>query len=67
MIRNSSFNDNYIEFESKGDKNKTLWIKKYFNMIKLYLRDIVDDHKTQGEWKTELTMKINFISSKDSD
>ena len=36
-------------------------------MIKLYLRDIVDDHKTQGEWKTELTMKINFISSKDSD
>ena len=60
-------NDNYIEYESKGDKNKTLWIKKCFNMIKLYLRDIIDDHKTKGEWKTELTMTINFIFSKDSD
>ena len=24
-------------------------------------------HKTQSEWKTQLTMAINFISSKDSD
>ena len=29
-------------------------------MIKLYLRDIIDDHKTQGEWKTELTMTIKI-------
>ena len=28
---------------------------------------MIDDHKTQGEWKIQLTMAINFISSKDSD
>ena len=35
-------------------------------MIRQYLSDIMNDHKTQGEWKIELTMDINFISSKDS-
>ena len=27
---------------------------------------MIDDHKTQGEWKIQLTMTINFISSSDS-
>ena len=53
-------------------------------MIKPYLSDVINDHKTQGklrihsdnkiikhkiqsEWKIQLTMAINFISSKDSD
>ena len=53
-------------------------------MIKPYLRDLINDHKTQGEWKIrwgnpviyykthrewkiQLIMIINFISSKDSD
>ena len=35
-------------------------------MIKQYLSDIINDHKTQGEWKIQLAMEINFISSKDS-
>ena len=48
---NDAFNSNYIEYESKGDKNKTLSIKEYFNMIRPYLRDIINDHKTQGECK----------------
>ena len=53
-------------------------------MIKPYLSNIINDHKTQGlvryhsdnkiwveetpsEWKIQLTMAINFISSEDSD
>ena len=49
-------------------------------MIRPYLRDVINeeewklhsgntiiDYKTQGEWKSQLTMIINFISSKDSD
>ena len=28
---------------------------------------MIDNHKTQGEWKIQLTIAINFISSKDSD
>ena len=33
-------------------------------MIKPY---IINDHKTQGEWKIQLTMTISFMSTKDSD
>ena len=79
---NSAFNGNYIEYESKGDKSKALSNKEY--MIRPHLRDIINDYKTQGEWKfhsgntvidykthgewkIQLTMVINFISSKDSD
>ena len=36
-------------------------------MIKPYLSDIINDHKTHGEWKIKLTMAINFMSFKDSD
>ena len=36
-------------------------------MIRPYLSDIINDHKSQGEWKIQLTMSINFISSKGSD
>ena len=46
---NDAFNSNYIEYESKGDKNKTLLIKEYLNMIKPFLRDIKNHYKTQGE------------------
>ena len=37
--------------KSRGDKDKTLSIKEYLNMIKPYLRNIINYHKTQGEWK----------------
>ena len=33
-------------------------------MIKQYLSNIINDHKTQGERKIQLIMEINFISSK---
>ena len=53
-------------------------------MIKSYLSDLINKHKTHGsaryhsgdkswiektssEWKIQLTMAINFISSRDSD
>ena len=31
-----------------------------------YLLDMIDNITTSGEWKIHLTMKINFVSSKDS-
>ena len=34
-------------------------------MVRQSLSNAINDHKTQGEWKTQLTMAINFIS-KDS-
>ena len=36
-------------------------------MTRPYLRDIINNHKTQGEWKVQLIMIINFMYSKDSD
>ena len=36
-------------------------------MIKPYLSDMIIDCKTQGKWKIQLTMSINFIFSKGSD
>ena len=63
----STFNGNYIEYESKGDKNKNLLQGEYLDIIRSYLSDLIIDYKTQGKQKIQLTMSINFISSNDSD
>ena len=60
-----AFNNNYIEYESRGDKNKNLSLKQYLNTIIPYLRNLINYQKTVGEWKIQLSMKINFVSSKD--
>ena len=60
----SAFNDNYVEYEGNGDKDKSLSIEEYLIIIGPYLSNIIDDHK--DEWKIQLTMEINFISIKDS-
>ena len=39
-------------------------VKEYLDMIRQYLSDIINDHKSQGEWKIQLTLAINFVSSK---
>ena len=51
IITKGAFNNNYIQYESKGDKGKNLSIKKYLNIIGPYLNDIINDHKTQGKWR----------------
>ena len=48
IIARGAFNSSYIQHESKEDKGKYLSIKEYINMIKSYLRDIINDHKTHG-------------------
>ena len=35
-------------------------------MIRLYLRDIINDHKTQGEWKFIQGMKELIIKLKEN-
>ena len=63
---NNTFNNNYIEYDSNGDKDKTLSIKEYLDMIKQYLIDIIKNHKTQDQCKAQLIIKTNFYSFKDS-
>ena len=68
IITRSAFNNNHIQYESRGSKDKLLTVNEYFETIRPYLSGIVNDHKTQSEWKIQLAMIINFISSiSDSD
>ena len=61
------FSRNYVEYKINGDKDKTLMIKDHLDEIKPYLSGIINDHKTQGEWKVQLVIAIKFFSSKDSE
>ena len=38
ILVKSSFNENYRKYESRGDKNKTLSVEQYLNMIIPYLK-----------------------------
>ena len=62
----SGCNNNYIQYESKGDK--ILTVKEYLGLIESYLADMINDYKSKGKWKIQLTADINFSSFKpDSD
>ena len=58
----SGYNNNYIQYESKGDK--TLTVKEYLALIEPYLSDMINDYKSKGEWKIQLTAEVNFTSLK---
>ena len=40
---NSFWNNNYIEYESNGDKNRNLSLDEYLNKIEPYLRNVIID------------------------
>ena len=75
----SVFDNNYIEYKSRGDKDKKLSVREYLFIIMPYLRDMINIHKAprkdsnviiieddpSGEWKIQFTMQINFVSSFD--
>ena len=62
----SAFDGGYVLYESKGDKDNNLSIDEYFDIIRPYLRDMIDNHKARGEWKIQLTMRIIFVSFTDA-
>ena len=64
---NNIWGNNYIEYESNGDKNKTLSVKKYLNETRLYLKDIINNLKKYGTWKIQSIIAITFIYSKGDD
>ena len=62
----SAFDGGYVLYESRGDKDSKLAIYEYFDIIRPYLKDMIDDHKARGEWKIQLLMRIIFVSFIDS-
>ena len=49
IVTNGAFNNNYIQYESKEDKDKMLPPSEYLAMIRPCLSDITNNHKTQDE------------------
>ena len=51
-------------------KTKKLSIEQYLDVIKPYLSDLINDHKaietSSNEWKIQINMHINFVSSNDT-
>ena len=62
ILVKSGYNNNYIQYESKGDKILTL--KEYLALIEKYLRKLINYYKNKGEWKVQLIAEISFISLK---
>ena len=74
----SGRNNNHVEYTSKGDKYENLSPEEYLNMIRPYLRDLINDHKPTtesnneendsdadcAEWKSQLVMQNSCISTK---
>ena len=60
-----ALNDEYVEYESRGDEDNILSIWEYFNIMRPYLIDTINNHKAQGEWKIQLIMRVIFVSSID--
>ena len=49
-----------------GYKDKVLSIEEYLQEIKPNLADIINEHKNKDEWKIQISMSLNFVSSKNS-
>ena len=51
ITTNGACNSNYIQYEGKGNRDKILTTSESLGMIRPYLIDIINDQKTQYEWK----------------
>ena len=61
------WNNNHIEYESNGDKNRNLSLDEYLIKTEPYLRNIMIYLQNSYTWKIQLTITINFIASKDAE
>ena len=48
------FDGSYMVYESKGVKDNKLALYEYFDIIRPYLKGMIDNHKARDEWKTPL-------------
>ena len=51
--------------ESSCIRNKDVTVKKYLNEMKPCLRETIINFQKSDTWEIQLTIAINFISSKD--
>ena len=70
ILLKSSFKENYKYYQSRGDKDKKISVRQYFDMIKPYWSDLINENKAiknnSNEWKLQINMHVNFVSSNDN-
>ena len=59
------FNDQFTKY--KSNRSKRTSFEQDLEKIRPYFGDMIDRFKKLGEWKIQLIMNVNFISSKDND
>ena len=63
------FDESYKYYKSRGDKDKKLSTEQSLDMIRPYLSDLINENKAvetnSNEWKIQINMHINFVSSND--
>ena len=52
------YSNNHIEYESIGDRNKTLSVEEYFNETRSHLKNIINNLKKSDTWIIRLTLSI---------
>ena len=64
----SSFKNNYEYYKISGDEDKKLSIKQYLYTVIPSLADLINNKKKndRAEWKIQLNMAVNFISTSDT-
>ena len=58
------WSNNYIEYESNGDRKKMQLVEVYLNKIRSYLKEMINNLKNFDTWEIQLIIAINFIFSK---
>ena len=64
---NNFWKNNCMGYESNGDKNRNLSLDEYLNKIETYPRNIIINLQNSDTWEIQLTIAINFISSRDTE
>ena len=59
-----AFSDNFVEYQSNGNRDRSISVARYLNNIRKHLKKLIEDKKKSGAWKIQLIMKIKFISSR---
>ena len=55
------WSNNYIDYESNSDRNKTASVEEYLKKIRPYLNTIIN-LKTSDTWEIQLIIANNFVS-----
>ena len=66
-VRNAFRNDtgdyNYVVYESRGSKYYDS-LEEYLSKFRPYLQSMIRDYMSIGEWKIQLAISVQFISSR---